>query len=97
MNTTNCGEFGTAVSRLQTTNYDKPTRIEDFLFTNDDEQLLLEDIVYGREPIPYAAINGILLWGNVGTGKTTLAKSLPLLIEKNALCVNINLSQLNLS
>lgn len=84
MATTNCGEFGTAVSRLQTTNYDKPTRIEDFLFTNDDEQLLLEDIVYGREPIPYAAVNGILLWGNVGTGKTTLAKSLPLLIEQNA-------------
>ena len=84
MTTTNCGEFGTAVSRLQTTNYDKPTRIEDFLFTNDDEQLLLEDIVYGREPIPNAAVNGILLWGNVGTGKTTLAKSLPLLIEKNA-------------
>ncbi len=32
MATTNCGEFGTAVSRLQTTNYDKPTRIEDFIF-----------------------------------------------------------------
>ena len=84
MATTNCGEFGTAVSRLQTTNYDKPTRIEDFLFTNDDEQLLLEDIVYGKEPFPYAAVNGILLWGNVGTGKTTLANLLPLLIEKHA-------------
>ena len=84
MNTTNCGEFGTAVSRFKTTNYAQPTRIEDFFFSNDDEQVLMEDIVYGRQPFPYAAKNGILLWGNFGSGKTTLAKALPLLIERHA-------------
>jgi DNA polymerase III delta prime subunit len=83
MNTTNCGEFGTAVSRFKTTNYAQPTRIEDFFFSNDDEQVLMEDIVYGRQPFPYAAKNGILLWGNFGSGKTTLAKALPLLIERH--------------
>jgi replication-associated recombination protein RarA len=83
MSTTNCEAHGNAVSRLQTTNYDKPERIEDFFFTKEDEQLLLEDIVYGREPFPYAAKNGILLWGCFGSGKTTLAKTLPLLIERH--------------
>lgn len=84
MSATNCGEFGTAVSRFETTNYAQPTRIEDFFFSNDDEQLLMEDIVYGRQPFPYAAKNGILLWGNFGSGKSTLAKALPLLIERHA-------------
>jgi replication-associated recombination protein RarA len=83
MHETNCGQAMDAVSRLQTTNYDKPTNIEDFFFTKDDEQLLVEDIVYGREPFPYAAKNGILLWGSFGTGKTTMAKALPILIERH--------------
>lgn len=82
MSETNCEET-VAVSRLQTTNYDKPTAIEDFFFTHDDERLLVEDIVYGREPLPYAAKNGILLWGSFGTGKTTMAKALPLMIERH--------------
>ena len=80
---TNCGQAMDAVSRLQTTNYDKPTKIEDFFFTHDDERLLVEDIVHGREPFPYAAKNGILLWGSFGTGKTTLARALPVLIERH--------------
>ncbi len=83
MTETNCGQAMDAVSRLQTTNYDKPTKIEDFFFTHDDERLLVEDIVHGREPFPYAAKNGILLWGSFGTGKTTMAKAFPLLLERH--------------
>jgi len=85
MTTTNCGEFGTsAVSRLQTTNCDLPTKLEDFYFSNDRERKKLSDIVYGKRRFPYAAVNGILLWGTFGSGKTTLARLLPSLIEQHA-------------
>ena len=84
MTTTNCGEFGTAVSRLQTTNYDSPSKLEDFYFSNDRERKKLADIVYGRKQFPFASINGILLWGTFGSGKTTLARLLPSLIEQHA-------------
>jgi replication-associated recombination protein RarA len=84
MTTTNCSEFGTAVSRLQTTNYDSPSKLEDFYFSNDRERKKLADIVYGRKHFPFASINGILLWGTFGSGKTTLARLLPSLIEQHA-------------
>jgi len=84
MTTTNCGQFGTAVSRLETTNYDSPTKLEDFYFSNDRERKKLSDIVYGRKKFPYASVNGILLWGTFGSGKTTLARLLPSLIEQHA-------------
>jgi len=84
MTTTNCSEFGTAVSRLQTTNYDSPSKLEDFYFSNDRERKKLADIVYGRKQFPFASINGILLWGTFGSGKTTLARLLPSLIEQHA-------------
>ena len=84
MNATFCKTNADELSSTETTNYAKPTCIEDFFFTNDDEQALMEDIVYGRQIFPYAAKNGILLWGNFGSGKTTLAKSLPLFIERYA-------------
>jgi DNA polymerase III delta prime subunit len=84
MNATFCKTNADELSSTETTNYAKPTCIEDFFFTNDDEQALMEDIVYGRQTFPYAAKNGILLWGNFGSGKTTLAKSLPLFIERYA-------------
>ena len=84
MTTTNCGQFGTAVSRLETTNYDSPSKLEDFYFSNDRERKKLSDIVYGRKKFPYASVNGILLWGTFGSGKTTLARLLPSLIEQHA-------------
>jgi len=85
MTTTNCGEIETsAVSRLETTNYDSPTKLEDFYFSNDRERKKLSDIVYGRKKFPYASVNGILLWGTFGSGKTTLARLLPSLIEQHA-------------
>jgi len=85
MTTTNCEEIETsAVSRSETTNYDSPTKLEDFYFSNDRERKKLSDIVYGRKKFPYASVNGILLWGTFGSGKTTLARLLPSLIEQHA-------------
>jgi len=85
MTTTNCGQFGTSsVSRLQTSNYGSPTKLEDFYFSNDRERKKLSEIVYGKRRFPYAAVNGILLWGAFGSGKTTLASLLPSLIEQHA-------------
>ena len=84
MTTTNGRESVNAVSRLQTTNYDSPSKLEDFYFSNDRERKKLADIVYGRKQFPFASINGILLWGTFGSGKTTLARLLPSLIEQHA-------------
>ena len=89
MTTTNCEDIETsAVSRLETTNYDSPTKLEDFYFSNDRERKKLSDIVYGRKKFPYASVNGILLWGTFGSGKTTLARLLPSLIEQHAYAVS---------
>ena len=63
-------------------NYD-PTCIADIVFPSQRAELLIQSIISGARPFPQSGKNGILLYGVVGTGKTTLARLLPDAIEAN--------------
>lgn len=58
-----------------------PNCIADFLFSNPSDRNKLELILSKKLPFPLAGKSGILLHGVWGTGKTTLARLLPGLIE----------------
>lgn len=58
-----------------------PNCIDDFYFSNPAEREKLELILSRQLPFPFSGKCGILLHGNWGTGKTTLAELLPCLLE----------------
>lgn len=58
-----------------------PNMLADFVLTSAHEQQTLELILSRRLPFPFNGKSGILLHGVYGTGKTTLAQTLPGLLE----------------
>lgn len=58
-----------------------PKTISDIVFGNDTSERTIAAIVAGSVPFPSSGVNGILLYGTYGTGKTTLARLLPAAIE----------------
>ena len=60
----------------------EPKTIYDFVYASEEMREKIEAIVNGNISFPVAGVNGIILHGVWGTGKTTLAKILPDAIEK---------------
>jgi DNA polymerase III delta prime subunit len=60
----------------------KPKCLDDMVFYSDISRQCIEDCVSGLNGFPSSGINGILLYGVNGTGKSALAKLLPDLIEQ---------------
>ena len=58
-----------------------PNCMDDFLFSNPTDRKTLELILSRRLPFPFGGKSGILFHGTWGTGKSTLAKLLPGLLE----------------
>lgn len=61
--------------------YFQPTTLDDVVISNKNSKARLEQIVNADIPFPDFK-TGILLWGTWGTGKTTLARMLPDLLEQ---------------
>lgn len=58
-----------------------PTTLDDVVISNKHSKARLEQIVHGDIPFPDFKV-GMLLWGVWGTGKTTLARMLPDLMNQ---------------
>lgn len=59
-----------------------PTSVFEVIYGNPKSKDTVENIANGSFPIPWFGKTGILFYGVAGTGKTTLAKMMPEIIEK---------------
>lgn len=66
---------------LNNKNEYKPTSVNDIVFGDERAGNLIKDIVAGTLPFPFAGVNGIILHGPNGTGKSALAHILPAAID----------------
>jgi len=64
------------------TNDYTPKSIDEIVYRSVTERHLIKDIASGAMQFPLNGVNGILLYGIYGTGKTTLARLLPEAIER---------------
>ena len=62
----------------------KPNCLDDFLFSHHQDRETLELILSGKLPFPFQGKSGVIFHGAWGTGKSTLAKLMPELIEAAA-------------
>jgi Cdc6-like AAA superfamily ATPase len=58
-----------------------PKSVSDIVFGNPESRERIDDFATGRSSFPPDRALGVLLYGTYGTGKTTLARMLPPLIE----------------
>ena len=59
-----------------------PKTLNDIVFHSPATKQAIEDIVSGLFGLPSGGVNGILLYGTNGTGKTALARIIPNLMEE---------------
>jgi replication-associated recombination protein RarA len=64
-------------------NHYEPKTVDEIVFTSPKSRNLIYDIINGSLPFPMSGLNGILLYGVPGTGKSALARILPNAIERN--------------
>lgn len=71
-----------------------PKNITDIVYGSDKAKELVSQIVSGEMHFPFAGLNGIILYGPNGTGKSALARILPAAIDSfgspNAAAVDYN-------
>ena len=60
----------------------EPQTVNDCVFGNPHSKVTLDDLVNGETPFPAFGKCGILLYGAWGTGKTTLARLIPEVMER---------------
>jgi len=61
----------------------EPKQLSDIVFQSAQARYKMESLTNGSFGFPLSGVNGILLHGTYGTGKSALAKILPDIIEQN--------------
>ena len=71
-----------------------PKNIADIVYGSDKAKDFVSQLVTGSMPFPFSGVNGIILYGPNGTGKSALASILPAAIDSfgapNAAAVDYN-------
>lgn len=62
----------------------KPNCLDDFLLSQQADRNILELILSGKLPFPFQGMSGLIFHGTWGTGKSTLSRLMPELIETAA-------------
>lgn len=62
----------------------KPNCLDDFLLSQEADRNMLELILSGKLPFPFQGKSGLIFHGTWGTGKSTLSRLMPELLEAAA-------------